>query len=132
LDEWKHCPRLTLDETTVVGPERWWCPPKTTEQLRRTEGFDRYLEWRRWIRQAGLPGRVCTRYGTTGTETLLLSDSVLAIEVLGRALSQTDSPLRLQEMFFGESGLWLEDRKGKKYLAEMAVAWCADSEFWRS
>ncbi|HWE50613.1 MAG TPA: lantibiotic dehydratase [Bryobacteraceae bacterium] len=142
LGEWKHCPRLaldattldptTLDPTTVIGPERWWCPRETTEQLRRTEGFDRYLVWRRWVRHAGVPARVYTRHGTTGTETLLLSDSVLAIEVLGRALLQTDSPLRLQEMFFGESGLWLEDRNGRKYLAEMAIAWRADGEFWRS
>jgi hypothetical protein len=131
LDEWKHCPRLTLDETTVIGPQRWWCPRQATEQLRRAEGFDRYLVWRRWVAQAGVPERVYTRHGTTGTETLLLSDSLLAIEVLGRALAQTDSPVRLQEMFFGESGLWLEDRNGHKFLAEMAVAWRADGEFWR-
>jgi hypothetical protein len=132
LDEWKHCPRLTLDETTVVGSERWWCPHETTEQLRRAEGLDRYLAWRRWVRRAGVPGRVYTLCGTAATETLLLTDSVLAIEVLGRALSQTDSSLRLQEMFFGESGLWLEDGNGHKYLAEIAVAWRADGEFWRS
>ena len=132
LDEWKHCPRLALGATTVIGPERWWCPRETTEELRRTAGFERYLVWRRWIRKAGVPGRAYARYGTTGTESLLLSDSVLAIEVLGRALSQTDSPLRLQEMFFGESGLWLEDGNGRKYLAELAVAWRADAGFWRS
>jgi hypothetical protein len=132
LEEWKHCPRLALGTTTVIGPERWWCPRETTEQLRREAGFERYLVWRRWVREAGVPERAYARYGTTGTESLLLSDSVLAIEVLGRALSQTDSPLRLQEMFFGESGLWLEDGNGRKYLAEVAVAWRADAGFWRS
>jgi hypothetical protein len=60
-----------------------------------------------------------------------LPDSVLAVEVLGRALSQTNSPFRLQEMFFGEAGLWLQDQNGRKYLAEMAVAWQGDGEFWR-
>jgi hypothetical protein len=131
LEEWKHCPRLMLDSTTVIGPERWWCPQETIEQLGRAEGFDRYLAWRRWVGAAAIPGRAYARYGATDTETLLLPDSVLAVEVLGRALSQTNSPFRLQEMFFGEAGLWLQDQNGRKYLAEMAVAWQGDGEFWR-
>jgi hypothetical protein len=131
LEEWNHCPRLMLDSTTAIGPERWWPPRETTDQLRSAEGFDRYLAWRRWVREARIPGRVYARYGATATETLLLPDSVLAIEVLGRALPQKDSPLRFQEMFFGDAGLWLEDQNGRKYLAEMAVAWPGEHEFWR-
>ncbi|HEX4276125.1 MAG TPA: lantibiotic dehydratase [Bryobacteraceae bacterium] len=131
LDTWKHCPRLTLGPTTVIAPERWGCPAETMELLCRTNGFDRFVAWRKWVRQAGIPDRTYAQYGTTGTETLLLSDSLLAVEVLGRGLSQTDSPLRLQEMFFGEKGLWLRDDQGRKYMAEIALAWPADKDFWR-
>ncbi|HVV44584.1 MAG TPA: hypothetical protein VHC72_05240, partial [Bryobacteraceae bacterium] len=54
------------------------------------------------------------------------------IEALGRAWGQSDSALRLQEMFFGEEGLWLRDRQGRKYMAEIALAWVGEEDFWRA
>ncbi|HVV47239.1 MAG TPA: lantibiotic dehydratase, partial [Bryobacteraceae bacterium] len=58
LDVWKHCPRLFLDSTTVISPERWWCPQETADELRRVTGFDRFVSWRRWVKRAGIPDRV--------------------------------------------------------------------------
>ncbi|HWB96986.1 MAG TPA: lantibiotic dehydratase, partial [Bryobacteraceae bacterium] len=130
LTAWKHSPRLILDGRTVIAPERWWCPAETSESLRNCTGFDRFVAWRAWLRRTRVPEKTYAQYGAAGTETLLLADSVLSIEVLGRALAQTDAPLRLQEMFFGEEGLWLRDGQGRKYMAEMAVAWTGSQEFW--
>jgi hypothetical protein len=132
LITWKHSPRLILDSATVIAPERWWCPADMAEQLRHQHGFDRFVSWRQWVQRAGIPVRTYAHYGTVGTETAVLSDSVLAVEVLGRALSQTDAPLRLQEMFFGDAGLWVQDEHGRRYMAEVAVAWAADDDFWSS
>jgi hypothetical protein len=130
LTAWKHCPRLALDSSTVISPERWWCPSETLDQLRQLEGFERYRVWRRWVQLAGIPYCIYAQFGNTGTETLVLSDSVLCVEVLGRALSKTSDRLRIQEMFFGEAGLWLRDTDGSGYMAEVAVAWPGDEAFW--
>ena len=130
LTSWKHTPRLVLDSATVIAPERWWCPTEVAEQLRTSVGFDRFLAWRSWVRHGAMPERMYAQHGDVGTESLLLADSLLSVEVLGRALSQSDAPLRLQEMFFGDAGLWLRDEGGRKYMAEMALAWAGDPMFW--
>jgi hypothetical protein len=131
IDHWHHLPRLYLDETTVISPERWTFPASVGEELATTIGLDRYIVWRRLVRRTGLPGLVYGRYGLHRTETLLPTDSVLAVEDLGRSLTAHSVVFRLAETFPPPGESWVRDADGQHYLAELALAWQGETSFWR-
>jgi hypothetical protein len=126
---WRHLPRLILDDV-VVSPERWLPPTSLSQELARTRGLERFITWRRFVRQVGLPGLVYAKYQPHATEALLPADSVLAIERLGRALAAHGGDFQLQEVFPPPDEWWLRDEEGRHYLAELGVSWHGDDEFW--
>jgi hypothetical protein len=129
IDRWHHLPRLYM-ETAAISGERWTPPAATVEELGTLSGLDGYLAWRRFVRRARLPELVYGKYGMHYTETLMPTDSILAVENLHHALETSDGAFFLQEVFPAECDMWLSDACGRRYVTELAVAWHADAEFW--
>ncbi|WP_328978470.1 lantibiotic dehydratase [Streptomyces canus] len=130
LDHWRHLPRLCLDDGTAITAERWTPEPSVPAELGRRTGFDCYLAWRRYVRRTQLPRYVHARCGTHKTETLLATDSVLAVDHLHRALTPSGGSLTLQEVFPAPDDFPVRDLDGRHYLAELAVAWSGEETFW--
>ena len=131
LAAWRHLPRLVLDDGAVISPERWLPPTSLGEELARTAGLDRFIAWRRYVRSARLSDLVYAKYPPHPVETLLATDSVLAVERLGRALAAHGPDFRLQEVFPPVGEWWLRDAENRRYLAELGASWHGDDEFWR-
>ncbi|WP_157963710.1 lantibiotic dehydratase [Actinocorallia populi] len=130
-ERWHHLPRLYLDESTVVSARRWTPPTGTVAELARGPGLDAFISWRRFVRHARLPRYIYARYGPHRTETLLSTDSVLAIEQLCRALAAHGGTPLFQEAFPCPGESWFRDAAGRHYVGEFAVAWQADATYWR-
>jgi hypothetical protein len=92
---------------------------------------DRLIAWRRFVRQTGLPDLIYIFVGKDHTESLLAVDSAIGVEFLGEELKAQGSSLRMQELFPGPDAFFARDGEGKRYLAELAVAWAGDEAFWR-
>ncbi|WP_018263002.1 lantibiotic dehydratase [Methylobacterium sp. WSM2598] len=127
--EWRHLPRLLLGET-VLGPERWTPREAVGAGLAAARGAERFVIWRRFAREAGLPALLYAFAGRGETEVLLAADSPLAIDLLGQDLAAHGPALRLQELLPDPSGFVVRDESGRRYLAELAVAWAGDDAFW--
>ena len=130
IGEWHHLPRLLLGKA-VVSPERWTPEPSTGAMLANARGADRLIAWRRFVRQTGLPDLIYIFVGKDHTESLLAVDSAIGVEFLGEELKAQGSSLRMQELFPGPDAFFARDGEGKRYLAELAVAWAGDEAFWR-
>jgi hypothetical protein len=83
------------------------------------------------VRERGLPDPVYTFQGRHQTESLLASNSALGVELLGRELKTQGPSIRIQELFPAAEGFVVRGSDGKRYLAELAVAWSGDGAFWR-
>jgi hypothetical protein len=130
-EAWHHLPRLTLDDF-LVNPERWTPGENLVDALRASKGSERYLAWRRYVREAGIPDLVYIRTGGAEEPFLLSSDSALAVDLLGRRLHKHGGPLFIQEAWPSPRNSWLQDERGFHYAAELAPAWHGDQAFWAS
>ena len=131
IETWRHLPRLVLADTTI-SPERWTPEDNIGAALARNAGAERFIRWRRFVREARLPDVLYAFHGRHQTESLLAADSALAIEFLGQDLRAHGPSLRLQELFPAPDRFAVRDADGKRYLAELALAWQGDDEFWSS
>lgn len=131
IEQWHHLPRLYLDESTVISPERWTPPRSVVEKLKNSSGLDRYIAWRKFVNKHRLPRLVYGQYGSRRTEVLIVADSILGIENMGRTLASKGGTLLLQEAFPSPSQSWLIDSDGRHYLAELVVAWEGEESFWK-
>jgi hypothetical protein len=131
IDDWHHLPRLMLADT-VISAERW--TPKTSfaMSLAEARGAERLIRWRRFVRERGLPDLVYTFQGRHQTESLLATDSAIGVELLGQELKAQGPSIRIQELFPAADNFVVRDSEGKRYLAELAVAWSGDEAFWRN
>jgi hypothetical protein len=78
-----------------------------------------------------LPELVYTFQGRHPTESLLATDSALAVDLLGQELQAHGPPIRMQEVFPRPENFSVRDRHGRRYVAELAVSWSADDAFWQ-
>lgn len=131
IEAWGHLPRLYLDESTVINAERWTPPHSFIEKLVNSSGLDRYIVWREFVKQCGLPKLVYGQYGLRQTDVLIVADSILGIENLGRTLAVQGRSLLLQEAFPSPTQSWLIDADGRHYLAELVIAWEGEESFWK-
>jgi hypothetical protein len=131
IETWRHLPRLVLADTTI-SPERWTPADDIGAALAESAGVERFIRWRRFVREARLPQFLYAFHGRHQTESLLVADSALAIEFLGQDLRAHGPSLRLQELFPKPDRFAVRDANGKRYLAELALAWQGDDEFWSS
>lgn len=131
IERWRHLPRLMLADA-VISPERWTPEESFGLSLANARGAERLIRWRRFVRQAGLPNLVYTFQGRHQTEALLATDSAIGIELLGQELKAQGPAIRIQEMFPAPENFVVQDRDGKRYVAELAVAWSGDEAFWRN
>lgn len=131
IEAWRHLPRLVLADTTI-SPERWTPEDDFGAALARNTGAERFIHWRRFVREDRLPDFLYAFHGRHQTESLLAADSALAIEFLGQDLRAHGPSLRLQELFPAPDRFAVRDADGKRYLAELALAWQGDDEFWSS
>ena len=129
IETWRHLPRLVLADTTI-SPERWTPPDDFGDSLAQAHGAERFIRWRRFVRTAGLPDFVYAFHGRHQTESLLPTDSALAVEFLGHELKGHGPSLLLQELFPAPEQFVVRDDAGRRYVAELAVAWQGDAEFW--
>jgi hypothetical protein len=130
IDDWHHLPRLTLDDA-VISPERWTPDSSLGSMLASARGAERFVLWRRFVRTAGLPNLIYTFHGRHQTESLLATDSALAVELLGRELQAQGPSVRMQEVFPAPEDFAVRDQNGHRYVTELAVPWPADAAFWR-
>jgi hypothetical protein len=130
IECWHHLPRLLLDDA-VVSPERWTPETSVGLVLANARGAERLVQWRRFVRKAGLPDLVYTFQGRHQTESLLSSDSAIAVEMLGQELQAHGPSMRMQEVFPAPDDFIVQDSAGHRYVAELAVPWSADEKFWQ-
>lgn len=131
LHEWHHLPRLFLDDTIVISPERWTPPPAVRAALAMSSELDRYVVWRRFVRAMALPELVYGQYGLQQSHMLLAVDSILGVEHLGHALASHGGSFVVQEAFPTPWASWVCDAGGQHYVAELAIAWQGEAAFWR-
>jgi hypothetical protein len=129
IETWRHLPRLMLADTTI-SPERWTPPDDIGAALADVSGAERFVRWRRFVRDARLPEFLYAFHGRHQTESLLAADGALAIEFLGQELKAQGPSFRLQEVFPPPDRFVVRDATGRHYLAELAVAWQGDPGFW--
>ena len=130
IECWHHLPRLKLDDA-VVSPERWTPEASFGSTLANARGAERLVQWRRFVRKAGLPNLVYTFQGRHQTESLLATDSAIAVELLGQELQAQGPSIRMQEVLPAPEDFVVRDRDGRRYVAELAVPWSADEVFWQ-
>jgi hypothetical protein len=130
IECWHHLPRLMLDDA-IVSPERWTPEASFGSALANARGAERLIQWRRFVRKAGLPELVYTFQGRHQTESLLATDSAIAVELLGQELQAQGPSIRMQEVFPAPEDFVVRDRHGHRYVAELAVSWAADEAFWQ-
>jgi hypothetical protein len=129
-DEWKKGPEMKLDRKTIVQPRRWF-PRGTFLELDHADAFARFVAWRRYVRDVRLPKLTYARTKYESTEFLLISESVLAVEALYRALKGSDHDLQIQEAFEVPEGLLIHDASGLHYVSEVAAAWRGRRRHWK-
>ncbi len=130
IECWHHLPRLMLDDA-VVSPERWTPDASFGSTLANACGAERLIQWRRFVRKAGLPDLLYTFQGRHQTESLLATDSAIAVELLGQELRAQGPSIRMQEVFPAPEDFIVRDRDGHRFVAELAVPWSADEAFWQ-
>ena len=131
LESWRHLPRLELQNDLVIGPERWYFPDTEVFRWAQLDGFERFLAWRELVGALELPDLVYAHWSGHRTESLILADSVLTIELLARSLPHPTGWLRFQEVFARPEELWLKDEHGFHYFSEIAFAWGGSDTFWK-
>jgi hypothetical protein len=129
IEAWHHLPRLLLDDA-VISPERWTPNSHFGTALSQARGAERLIVWRRYVQANALPDLVYTFQGGHQTESLLATDSALAVELLGQELQAHGPTLRIQELWPQPNDFVVFDRQGRRYVAELAVPWHADDAFW--
>jgi hypothetical protein len=130
IECWHHLPRLMLDDA-IVSPERWTPGTSLGTTLANARGAERLIQWRRFVLRVGLPDLVYTFQGRHQTESLLATDSAIAVELLCQELQAHGPAIRMQEVFPTPESFVVRDREGRRYVAELAVPWSADDAFWR-
>jgi hypothetical protein len=130
IEIWHHLPRLMLDDA-VISPERWTPDASLGSTLANARGAERLIQWRRFVRKAGLPDLVYTFQGRHQTESLAATDSAITVELLGQELQAHGPSLRIQELFPAPDDFVVRGDDGCRYLAELAVPWSADAAFWQ-
>ncbi|WP_407520161.1 lantibiotic dehydratase [Methylobacterium oryzisoli] len=129
IAEWHHLPRLDLGATTI-SPERWTPPEAFGAGLVAARGAQRFILWRRFVREARLPAFVHTFQGRHQTESLLATASALGVEILAQDLAAHGPAFRLQEVHPAPDRFVVRDAEGQRYFAELAVAWAGDPAFF--
>jgi hypothetical protein len=95
-----------------------------------TSGLDRFISWRRFVKDKQLPEFVYGKYGQHNTEILIPVDSIFAVEHMGRTLKAYGGICRIQEAFPSPKESWVADAYGRHYVAELAISWQGESQFW--
>lgn len=129
MERWRHLPRLMLGDA-IISPERWTPEESFGLSLANARGAERLILLRRFVREVGLPDLVYTFQGRHQTESLLATNSAIGIELLGQELKAQGPSIRIQELFPAPDSFAVQDQDGKRYVAELAVAWSGDEAFW--
>jgi hypothetical protein len=132
LGVWRHLPGLELRDDVLIGPERWYFPDAEVPGWAELEGFERFLAWRRLVQSLDLPDLMYAHWSGHRTESLVLADSILTIELLARNLPEPPGWVRFQAVFAEPEELWLKDELGFHYVSEIAFAWSGSDAFWKT
>jgi hypothetical protein len=120
----RHVPRVTVDRV-VVARETWAFDPGELPFAFEKDPAARFLQVQRWARTQGLPRHVFVRSSVEVKPFYvdLASPALLAIFAkLVRKSAEAPGgpvPVTISEMLPGPDQLWLTDREGERYAAEL-------------
>ena len=129
MTDLKRSPELRLDRQALVQPRRWFLPATFFQSANGR--FERYLSWRRYVRDTQLPELLYARAQADDAEFLVISTSCVSVESLYSAMKSADAFVQLQESFQSPETMLVRDGFGRHYVTEVAVAWRGDTRFWR-
>jgi hypothetical protein len=129
MTELERSPELRLGHQAIVQPRRWFVRPTLFQS--GGDRFERFLLWRRYLRDARLPELLYARTRVDDPEFMMVSTSCLSVESLHSAMKSADGLVQLQESFQTRESLLVRDGSGRHYVSELSVAWRGDGRFWR-
>lgn len=123
-----HAPRVSIDKV-VICRESWSFHPGELSFAAERDEATRFVEARRWWRQAGLPRWVFVKLPDELKPVYVDIDSPVYVNVLARFLRRSlasgrddpDCRVRFTEMLPTPDQLWLTDAAGDRYTSELRV-----------
>jgi hypothetical protein len=120
-----HTPRVTIDRL-VVCRETWRFDPAALSFASLTDEAKRYLDARRWQREAGLPTHVFVKSPDEMKPFFVDFDSPVYVNVFCKSVrrsrdGQDHGQIVLTEMMPGLDELWLTDADGRRYTCELRL-----------
>ncbi len=112
-------PRVTVDRM-VLCRQTWRLPPAEVPFATVKDEAARYLAARAWRRELGLPERAFVK--ADGEKPVFVDfTSPVYVNLLAKAVRRTSTPVTVVEMVPDTDELWLTDRLGRRYTAELRL-----------
>jgi hypothetical protein len=121
--EGQHSPRITIDRL-VISRESWSFPADQLAWAAVKSEADRFLAARRWRAEHGLPERAFYRVPVEDKPTYVDFGSLVYVNIFAKAIRRTvieQGSVGLTEMLPDQDQLWLLDRDGGRYTAELRI-----------
>jgi hypothetical protein len=121
--EGEHNPRVTIDRL-VISRESWSFPADQLAWAAVKNEADRFLAARRWRAEHGLPERAFYRVPVEDKPTYVDFGSLVYVNIFAKAIRRTvieQGSVGLTEMLPDQDQLWLRDRDGGRYTAELRL-----------
>jgi hypothetical protein len=119
-----HRPRVSVDRL-VVARESWTFRASDLAWARLSSEADRFLEARRFVRDAGLPQRAFYKVPVEDKPAFVDFGSLAFLNVLAKAIrrsmEQEDGWVTLTEMLPDQDELWVRDASGARYTSELRM-----------
>ncbi|HET6208956.1 MAG TPA: lantibiotic dehydratase [Jatrophihabitans sp.] len=119
----QHNPRIVIDRL-VISRESWSFPADQLAWAAVKNEADRFLAARRWRAEHGLPERAFYRVPVEDKPTYVDFGSLVYVNIFAKAIRRTvieQGSVGLTEMLPDQNELWLQDRDGGRYTAELRV-----------
>ncbi|HEX4727685.1 MAG TPA: hypothetical protein VH298_07795, partial [Jatrophihabitans sp.] len=121
--EGEHNPRITIDRL-VISRESWSFPADQLAWAAIKSDADRFLAARRWRAEHGVPERAFYRVPVEDKPTYVDFGSLVYVNIFAKAIRRTvieQGSVGLTEMLPDQDQLWLLDRDGGRYTAELRI-----------
>lgn len=120
-----HLPRITVDRM-ILWRESWSFPAAGLEFAQAATESRRFSEVRRWAERRGLPRLVFVKLQHERKPFFLDFESPFSVEIFTREVRRTlekssEARVAVSEMVPGPEELWLPDREGQRYTAELRM-----------
>ncbi|OZV77369.1 hypothetical protein CA850_23225 [Micromonospora echinospora] len=125
FDDDRHLPRVSIDRL-VVSREAWKFPASALGWAAVIDERQRYARVRRWRREQGLPERFFCRVPVERKPVAVDLRSLPLVNMFAKLVRRTersraDATITLTEVLPDVEQLWLRDRDGERYTAELRM-----------